>query len=61
MKDIEITGPHGYKDGKDFFHIHQVRETDKLSRYLQFLFWRTCGYEMFGYCFAGYILAWRIS
>jgi hypothetical protein len=56
-----ITGPHGTNDRRDFFHIHERREDQNLfSQLIQDCYWRTQGYEIFGWCCAGYLLAWKI-
>ena len=61
LENIKITGPHGIKEGREFFHIYQTRELEKLNRLLQFSYWVVNGYEIFGYCFGGFLLVYKLE
>lgn len=54
----EITGPHGTREGKPFYFIHQEPESDRLGSYLQYVYWRMNGYQIFMTCLGGYLIAW---
>jgi hypothetical protein len=58
---VTITGPHGIKEGRPFYFIFEAKEATILGCIVQYCFWRTKGWELFGSSLDGFLIAWRIT